>query len=406
MLPTLISFLPHIRTLLISHQTTIPLEGTSSAFLAEISVIVRCRAEELSQLEAIWIILVLGASCAVHLPGSLILPLHNGFYRLAPEIGVMDSFGVIIMVARGMIKYKQSFKISVKATLALRHALGTGSRWWREESMDPPTTPLSPFPLRRTFSLRDRDEIQLVHLPWGISSAEAHRRLEPIFEPLRAVTPGRLISVTLTILALLKGCLVSGTVMTNTLAINYALSYFILEVFAWTLLESRHLHAEAITIVRLMSLLDPYRNRPSLSNGFWNPWRPFLIENGAEWWAIILLALETVVIMPMVFWPASVIIFMVEFTGWRSGRWEFWILTCILWSFLAGVGALLVITVTWIADRVASLERRTINWMIKRLRVSIVTIYVGVKVILIIRAYLFGYTGAGTRKPSWFEWLG
>src|SRR4051794_4465194 len=48
----------------------------------EVMIIDRCRAQELSPGAALGIMVVLATACAVHMPGSMVIPKRGGLYRL------------------------------------------------------------------------------------------------------------------------------------------------------------------------------------------------------------------------------------------------------------------------------------------------------------------------------------
>jgi hypothetical protein len=185
---------------------------------------------------AAWILLVLGTACVVQLPGSLILPFHQGLYRLAPEIGFLEACGVIVLVARGVFTFKQSFRRSVKATFALRKALGDGHRWWMDDFMDNRSSLSLDTPVRPLLS---SEGISNALLSKHCTPSEAYYKLEPFLSSVRRFSPGRFLALLLTVIALVKACIISGTIKTTALAICYALSFFPIEVFTWVLLDVR-----------------------------------------------------------------------------------------------------------------------------------------------------------------------
>ncbi|OCL04083.1 hypothetical protein AOQ84DRAFT_367808 [Glonium stellatum] len=188
--------------------------------------ITRCRAQELSQGGALGIILVLAIGCVIHMPGSVTLLAHKGLYRLAPELGIVEAVGLLVLVVRGRFYHKQSLRLSVKAVLALRHALGEGESWWLEDRRENSVSPTA-----ETFNSAISDQER--HLPSiPMSSSEAFERLEPFLVTLRNFSHARLLGSLLTSLALIKACAVFGTIRTAVLASSYYFSFFVIEVLA------------------------------------------------------------------------------------------------------------------------------------------------------------------------------
>jgi hypothetical protein len=66
----------------------------------EVTVVDRCRAQQLSPGVARGIMVVLATGCAAHMPGSIVIPKRGGWYRLAPELGIFETMAVLLMVVQ------------------------------------------------------------------------------------------------------------------------------------------------------------------------------------------------------------------------------------------------------------------------------------------------------------------
>ncbi|PGH19182.1 hypothetical protein AJ80_04151 [Polytolypa hystricis UAMH7299] len=396
--------------------------------------ITRCRAEELSQGEALWILLVLAVACVVHIPGSVTILGHKGLYRLAPELGIVETAAVLVLVVRGKFYHKQTLRRSIKATLALRHALGEGESWWLKglSSGDRVT---------RSFTHSTLDTANHYEYSVAISPAEANEYLDPFLSTLRNSNQVRFLGSILTTLALIKACAVTGTVRTTVLACSYYFSFFMIELLALVALEpgqppsKGELETEAIACAQLMAALDPFKHEirntlrwVSVVNEPPEQWYASYaadsgttfefpeISHGAESGAraisraVPILAAIAFAIVHLA-WPVSVPLFLVnDFTFIRTGKWTFAYLNSIVWLFWTSVAALVMYIFVVIFS---ILRRKPINELAadniprtwKKLNLFI-SAYVALKVALIFRLFLTDYTGQNTRRPDWAEWLG
>ena len=344
----------------------------------------------------------------VQLPGSLILPFHQGFYRLAPEIGFLEACAVIVLVFRGVFTFKQKLRTSVKATLALRKALGEGDRWWMDEFAEDgyrySTTP----PEIRGQPFTSRDELQGVPISRRCTPMEAFYKLDPFLEPLSRFSPGRFLALALTLIALVKACVVTGTIRTTALGVFYAFSFFPIEILVWTLLDFRprpskgELETEALELAKLMSLLNPYRKYELKSTIA----SIILSEDWSGPWFFGFTSIELLLVVGMIFWPMSVVISMFELMVWERGGWVFWCLALVIWLTATTLGSAAVYLVSFAVDILGKQKGKVVKWTTSQFEgVSFATVYIGLKMFVILREYLMRYTGEGTRKPDWLDWL-
>ena len=236
------------------------------------------------------------------------------------------------------------------------------------------------------------------------------RPLEPFLSLVRHFSPGRFLALLLTIIALVKACVVTGTIRTTALAVCYGLSFFHIEVLTWTILEFRprlskmEAKAEAHEIAKLMSILNPYRKHKFLKRTTATPF--MLLEDSSGLWVWGFTCIEFLLVGTMIFWPLSILVQMFEVMTWQRGQWIFWCFTFALWLIvIAGV----VSTVYILSFIVDTFERRTgkvVKWTTQQLvTLRPASVYVGWKMFIILREYLIRYTGEGTRKPDWLDWL-
>lgn len=326
-------------------------------------------------------------------------------------MGFLEACAVVALVARGVFTYKQKFKTSVKAVFALRRALGEGDRWW----MDEIHKDMYEYSLRALAEERQvlpflvREELRSVKISKRCTPTEAYYKLEPFLSSVRHFSPGRFLALCLTIIALVKACVVTGTIRTTALAGCYALSFFPIEILTWTLLEFRprpsksESEAEAHEIAKLMSILNPYRKRKFLKRSTMSLILP---EVSSGWWFWGFTCIELLVEGTMIFWPLSIIISMFEIMTWQKGQWIFWCFALALWLIvIAGVVATIYI-VSFIVGAIARRRGQAVKWTTKQLvGLSPASVYVGFKMFVILREYLIRYTGEGTRKPDWLDWL-
>jgi hypothetical protein len=204
-----------------------------------------------------------------------------------------------------------------------------------------------------------REELRNVKVSTTCTPTEAYYKLEPFLRRLRQFNPGRFLALLLTIIALVKACVVTGTVRTTALAVSYALSFFPIEILAWTLLEFRprpskaELESEAIEIAKLISILDPYRNHNFGKTVF----APILPEDWSRHWFWGFACIEVVVVVAMIFWPMSIIISMFEFVTWQKGGWVFWCFALVTWLLPITGGSIAILIVSFTVDAVARRKR-------------------------------------------------
>lgn len=360
----------------------------------DVEIVNRCRAQELSPGGALGIMVVLATGSAIHMRGSIIFPRRGGFYRFAPELGIFEAMVILLTVAKSLFIHRKSLKVSVMATLMLRYFRGEDDLWWQQDG--------------------------------AMTAENCYEQTESMFHRIRNFGNDRLLGDGLMILAIIKAFAVRGTVRTNLLAASYGLSFFTIELLSLVALHfgppktRTELEATAVECTELVTLLDNSDNaweyRTSLR------WQN-LGENTSrfQWTAYALAALYGFAsALHLIFWPFSIPFFVLfDFVERHKGKWIFQYATFLMWSFWIAVvasGLSLVIVLPglllWKSPR-----RRERYWEICRKFLSpLITFYHDshgmydayalLKFALIVRYYLSWYTGQGTTKPAWLDWLG
>jgi hypothetical protein len=155
-------------------------------------------------------------------------------------------------------------------------------------------------------------------------------------------------------------------------------------------------------IVKLISILDPYRNRKLEKTVF----SLIIPEDWLRYWFWGFTCIEVVVVVAMLFWPMSIIISMFEFITWRKGGWVLWCFALVTWLLVIAGGGITILILPFTVDTVAKRKGEVSKWTIKQLEaVRFASMYVGLKMFVILREYTVRYTGVGTRKPDWLDWL-
>lgn len=367
-------------------------------------VVHRCRAEEYTPGTALNVIVLLAMACAVHMPGSLTAPRKAGLYRLAPELGIWDAMLLLLLLGKGRFLYGRSLKVSATSALMLRHFNAPGDRWWRREGRSP----------------GDEDEAQ-----------EARRSLqcaEGFLHRVQRYGNGRLIGGTLALCAVIKAFAAKGTLKTILLAASYALSFFTIEVVSLVALRSgppptlaEHEH-EALGYAELVTLLG--NDADAWSSSTHPHWQTAdKHRNLREAFKIGVCGVYGVAAaLQVLFPPFSVPIFLLlefEVAHSANGKWTFYYLTSLAWLFwiLVAVSALclLVYLSALVVSRgdgekreqyVAACKARVTGLLVSDEDWLYLDLYSVLKFALILRFYIWGYTGQGTTKYDWLEWLG
>jgi hypothetical protein len=360
----------------------------------EVKIIKRCRAQELSPGSALGIMIVLATGSAIHMRGSAIFKRAGGLYRIAPEFGILEAMTVLLLVAKGLFIYRRSLKISVLATLTLRYFRAEDDLWWQGEEASSP--------------------------------ANCYEQTRPAFERIERFGPDRVLADGLMVLAIIKAFAAKGTIRTNLLAASYGLSFFTIELLALVALHigpprtREELETEALKCTELLTLLDSsdkaweHRVSPRWQNSPDDKTRFKLMT----WVLAALYGLPAA--LNLIFSPFSVPIFVVfDFTEKHKGKWIFTYSTFLLWTLWIVVAAsglaLLIVLLGLVLWR--SPGRREHYWEFWRKRSKplegwykegrcVVDIYAPLKFALITRYYIWWYTGQGTTKPAWLDWLG
>ena len=423
-------------------------------------IIDRCRAQELSPGGALAILVVLATGSAVHMPGSLTIPRRSRLYRLVPELGLADTFNTVYLVMLGVFVHRKTLRRSVTAILTLRHSRPDSNFWWRKPVQD--STPNDGLNIRRSrqnttpvvpYLSTPAPGPSLLPDPYYSAANDCFWRThcrentKPVLSRISRFGYERWLSNALMLLATIKALAARGIARTTLLAVSYALPFFTLELLSLAAVRVGSASSptrakqedEAVACAELITLLDnsidgrEYRIRARLAAGLDTyvesidpPWEPSMLH-------ITLLILATLAyglfaILHLFLWPFSIprfLLFDFQEKHSANGRWVFAYLTSAVWLFWIGLAiaclsAILYapyIFMRWtgavsgretnpyISMRAAVLVQRF--WE-SRAEIAAVDAYTLLKVALIVRYYASGnmYTGEGTRKPEWLEWLG
>jgi hypothetical protein len=255
------------------------------------------------------------------------------------------------------------------------------------------------------------------------TATQCHDSLEPFFDRIRRFGHDRLLGDALMVSAITKAFAVKGAIVTNLLVASYALSFFTIELLSLVALHigppktGARLEAEALECVELMTLLDGSDDAWNYRNSLrWqHPGGDSLRFKIASFGIFGLFGLAFA--GHLIFWPFSVPMFLfLEFTQRRKGKWAFAYLTVLEWGFwvLVGGASLLVLIaipglLLWkFPEKQAkywSFFTRMLESMFKDDRFA-VDAFSLLKFALIIRFYVASYTGYGTTKPGWLDWMG
>ncbi|EEU45333.1 uncharacterized protein NECHADRAFT_100712 [Fusarium vanettenii 77-13-4] len=115
----------------ISLEPTSTLEASNATPAPTPDVTEKCD-DQYASIRAIRMILVLAVVSALHMPGSLVYQKRSRFYRLAPEIGLVDLIPTLIAAAQSTMIHKRSLREAVTATLICRYYTSKEEPWWEK----------------------------------------------------------------------------------------------------------------------------------------------------------------------------------------------------------------------------------------------------------------------------------
>jgi hypothetical protein len=346
-------------------------------------IIEHCYAQELSAGAALNIVVVLATASVLQIPGTLIWP-RSTLYRLAPELGLVELIPVLLAIGNAIFIRRGSIKAAVTSVLVQRY---------QQQFIDP-------------------DERQA-----GIPIFESTEEYEanPFVNRLQRFGLGRILGDSLVVLAFIKSTAVKGTVRTNVLAASYALSFFTLEILSLAALRldprpRTRAQAEA-ELAEINSLaLTQNVNRRSLLDLDQPSWKYGILAGTA-------LAIFGLTAAMNVFWPfglPSFLLFDFQEMHSVSGKWVFTYSTCLRWVFwlsVVGAGTALVLSLPPLVLGKFPERREKYLEVVKRLPVFLLlwnapSAYAVLKFAIIVKFYVADYTGIGTVKPNWLDWLG
>lgn len=368
---------------------------------AEPAVVHRCRAEEFSPGTALNVIILLATACVIHMPGSLVAPRSARLYRLAPELGIWDAMSLLFLVGEGLLLHGRSLKISATSALMLRHFSARGDHWWRRGPSSGSEAPAAPRCLE-------------------CAEGFLHR--------VQRYRNGRPVVGALVLCAVIKAFAAKGTLTTSLLAASYALSFFTIEFISLAALHTAppatlaEREQEALEYTELVTLLD--------SDG--GAWRDGTLQHSQagdgrrrlrEAFKIGVFGVYGLAAALLVFFPPfSIPIFVLfefQVTHSANGKWVFYYLTSLAWLFwivVAGSTFWVLVYASafamWRGDsgkreeQISACMARVTGLLSIDEDSFLFNLYSVFKFALILRFYIGSYTGQGTTKNDWLQWLG
>jgi hypothetical protein len=350
------------------------------------TIVRRCRAQELSPGAALGIMVVLATGSVVHMPGCFLASPSN-LYRLAPELALLELIPLLLLIGDAIFLRRKSLKIAVSAVLLMRH-----------ESRD-----------TETYNSQQRDDDTA-------TVATDQRESSSFLEHNQAFGLKRVLGDALMVIAFIKSAAVKGSIRTSLLAASYALPFFIIEILSFaalntspvakTRVQSRAELAEIDNLIQTLNMnresvwdLDP--NGPSS-----RPYRAF------AWINYVVFGLPAVLHL---FWPFSVVVFLLfDFQERHVGKWIFTYLAWVEWIFWLAVVAcvlLLLASIPMLIFLKFPEKQKKYTRALERFQdvlsnIDVLSLYALLKFGLVVRFYSSQYTGKGTIKPAWLDWLG
>ncbi|KAM5349508.1 hypothetical protein ACJ41O_006013 [Fusarium nematophilum] len=364
-------------------------------------VIERCFAEELSPARATRLLIVLALVSALHMPGSLLFKKRSRFYRLAPEVGLIDLVIVLTSILRGVTVHRRSPREAVTSVLLLRYFTSKEDLWW------------------------DKPECKSAN---GYSPASAaascYEFSRQCLDYIQTFGPARVIYNVLALTAVVEAFAVKGSITVNLMAATYAVPWFTLEIISLAALRfgsHRSVPERNLEAMNYASLIMEAQQETQISSS-------------EDYWQRLYSTLQAAIYLTFgipaflnLFYPISVVVFILftfSETHSANGKWWFSWLTWFGWLFWFGVGAsslgLLLCLPGWVlkkpfpglAERYSEVRDRMVSSTVEFVfserpgYVFLADAYTSLKVTLILRYFIFEYTGQGTVRPEWLAWLG
>lgn len=196
-----------------------PLESTSTSEASNATpaptpgIIERCHEQDVSSIQAIRMILILAVISALHMPGSLVYQKRSRFYRLAPEVGLLDLIPTLIAVTQSAIMHRRSPREAVTAVLICRHYTSKEDPWWEKPEY------------------RDNDGAT----PTG--PCDGGQALQEALHHLQAFGPDRVLYVTLAVTTVVEASTTKIPLDLTLLVVLYAIPLFALELISLAVLR-------------------------------------------------------------------------------------------------------------------------------------------------------------------------
>jgi hypothetical protein len=252
-------------------------------------------------------ILIIAVVSALHMPGSLVCQKRSRFYRLAPEIGLLDLIPTLIALAQSAIIHKRSPREAFTAVLICRHYTSKEDPWWEKPEY------------------RDNEGAT----PTGTSGGG--QSLQEVLDHLQTFGPARVLYVALAVTAVVEAFTTKTSLDLTLLVILYAIPLFALELISLAALRlnpPRSILERSQEIISYARLIDEIQQSiPAVDQG--------LVRQ--RFYRAIYVVIFVVLGIPAalsLFYPFSVPGFIfLTFSEWHSanGKWYISWLTWIGW---------------------------------------------------------------------------
>lgn len=267
----------------------------------------RCRDQRVSSIRAVRMILIIAVVSALHMPGSLVCQKRSRFYRLAPEIGLLDLIPTLIALAQSAIIHKRSPREAFTAVLICRHYTSKEDPWWEKPEY------------------RDNEGAT----PTGTSGGG--QSLQEVLDHLQTFGPARILYVALAVTAVVEAFTTKTSLDLTLLVILYAIPLFAFELISLAALRlnpPRSILERSQEIISYARLIDEIQQSiPAVDQG--------LVRQRfyRAIYAVIFVVLGIPAALSL-FYPFSVPGFIfLTFSEWHSanGKWYISWLTWIGW---------------------------------------------------------------------------
>ncbi|KAI8725694.1 hypothetical protein NCS52_00141100 [Fusarium sp. LHS14.1] len=230
----------------ISLEPTSTLETSNATPAPTPDVAERCD-DQYASIRALRMILVLALVSALHMPGSFIYQKRSRFYRLIPEVALLDLIPTLIALATSAILYKRSPIEAVTAALICRYCISKEDPWWEQPEY------------------RDNDGAT------PTSTSDDSQSFQEALDHLQTFGPARFLYFTLAVTAVVEAFTTKTSLDIVLLVVLYAIPLFALELISLAALRLNPPRSilersqEIISYARLINEID--QAKPTVDQG-------------------------------------------------------------------------------------------------------------------------------------------